>query len=365
MVERRNGKLENFDGKMAPMESGGADLVWHTPSEEPFRLAGFPWHDRDRAYRRMPVVPKEPLPEAVDWLAWCTAGGQAQFQTNSRRVAVRVSLRAPADMVHMPATGQCGFDVYVGPPGEQVYYNTTKYDLRKTEYEVLLFEHEKAQMRNFTLNFPLYQGVDDVKVGLDTAADVEAPPPYALDGPVVIYGTSITQGGCASRPGMAYTNILSRRLNVQVVNLGFSGSGKGEPEVARTIAGIPGPALLILDYEANCHPLEKLKETLPEFIRILRARHPDAPILVVSRIQNGQEKTQEAMARERRTRLEFQRQTVERLRKDGDANISFLDGSALLGDDFDECTVDGAHPTDLGFYRMARGIEPTAHEMLF
>ncbi|HHN46634.1 MAG TPA: hypothetical protein ENN09_04255 [Planctomycetes bacterium] len=356
--------VKKYDRKMAPDDAPSSGLEWRVPSLPPFRLAGFPWFAADGVYRRMPLRPKEKLPEAVDNLADCTAGGQVLFQSTSKRLAVRVKLKGPAGMVHMPATGQCGFDLYVGPPCRKVYFSTTKYDLKQSEYEVLMFERIDDALANFTLNFPLYQGVKEVLVGLDSGAEIAPPPPFALPAPIVFYGTSITQGGCASRPGMAYTNIISRRLNVEVINLGFSGSGKGEPEVARNIAEIPSPALLVLDYDANCHGHDNLKNTLEEFIRILRGTHPGTPILVITRPPRAAELFQPGAASERRQRLEIQREAVERFKRAGDDNLFFLDGSSLLGEDWHECTVDGSHPTDLGFLRMAQNIEPVIRRIL-
>lgn len=361
---RKDMDVKRFDRKMAPDDSPTGGLEWRHGWEEPFYLAGFPWFEKDGVYRRLPVDLPEAFPEAVDSLADCTAGGQVRFQSDTTRLAVRVRLPGPADMVHMPATGQCGFDLYIGPAGKQRYYNTAKYDLKESQYEVLLFEHKAKEMRNFALNFPLYKGVDEMRVGVEPGAEILPPPAYSVEGPIVIYGTSITQGGCASRPGSAYTNILSRRLNAEVVNLGFSGSGKGEPEVARVISLIPHPSLLVLDYDANCHGLENLRRTLPEFIRILRGAHPGTPLLVISRIPAGSEHVQEYAAETRIERLEIQRDVVQGFREEGDERLFFQEGSVLLGENWDECTVDGSHPTDLGFMRMADSLEPVFRRIL-
>jgi lysophospholipase L1-like esterase len=346
------------------MSAEGPQFKWFSPNDPPFRLAGFAWFQTDGVYRRLPLKPSKPLPPAVDSLANSTAGGQIQFQTDSTRVAVRVQLAGPAGMDHMPSTGQCGFDCYVGPAGEQRYVSTTRMDLTKTAYEHVLFNLPAAGVRNVTLNFPLYQGVKTVEVGLNEGSQVLAPPPFTREGRVVVYGTSITQGGCAARPGMAYTNILSRRLNVEFINLGFSGSGRGEAEVAEAVAQVAHPICFVLDYEANCVSTELLRETLPRFIRILRAAHAGVPILVVSRTPYAVELQNEESARAGAERREFQRATVEKLRSEGDALVFFKDGSDLLGEDFDECTVDGGHPTDLGFLRMANGLEPVLRWIL-
>jgi len=357
---------EKLDRNMQVAQAPGlADLAWHCPKDPPFHLAGFAWFTTDRLYRRMPVHPPEPIPPAVDQLANATAGGQIRFRTNSTKVAVRVKLAGPANMTHMPATGQCGFDIYLGEPGRQVYYYTGKFDRTLQSYEVLLADLERGPVYGVTLNFPLYQGVERVEVGLEPAAKILPPVPYAAEKRVIIYGTSITQGGCASRPGMCYTNILSRRINLEFINLGFSGNGKGEPEVARVIATIPNPALFVLDYEANCSDYEQLGRTFPEFIRILRNAHPAAPILAVSRIPFSTEVWHPQAVQKRLANRDLQRRTIEDLRAAGDANVHFFDGSGLLGTrDWEECTVDSVHPNDLGFLRIAEGLESPVRRIL-
>ena len=357
-------RTSDLDRRMAPLGGSDRDLKWIRPDQPPLRLAGFPWHGQDGVFRRLPVEPSREIPPAVDRLAECTAGGQVGFRSDSTHVAVRVELSGRADMNHMAATGQCGFDLYVGEPPDQRFHNVSKYDHRESSYEALLFEHPEGRMRQFTLNFPLYQGVQRLRVGLTPEARIEPPRPWAGAGRTVVYGTSITQGGCASRPGMAYTNILSRALNVEIVNLGFSGNGRGEPEVIEVLAGVPDPELFVLDYEANSGGHERYSRTLPAAVDILRHHHPDVPILVLSRIAYAAELTHEDRREARERNRAMQAELVEMRRRDGDRNVHFFDGSALLGRDFDECTVDGAHPTDLGFMRMARGLEPTFRQIL-
>jgi hypothetical protein len=353
-----------LDANMKLQESVNHDLRWHSPLEQPFHIAGFGWLHEERRYRRLPVKSGWMIPDAVDKLANCTAGGQIRFTTDSASLSIKVKLTGAANMYHMPATGQCGFDCYIGGPGEQVFYGTTGYDPKLTEYENVIYTNMERSNRVITLNFPLYQGVEEVSIALDREAQISLPPDYDHTKKIIVYGTSITQGGCASRPGMAYTNILSRRINMEFLNLGFSGNGKGEPELAHILADVPDPACLILDYEANCVSTELLQQTLPDFISIYRDKHPLTPILVVSRITHAKEKFDAQMARDRADRRQIQSLAVERQRGKGDTHIYFCDGSKLLGEDAHECTVDGSHPTDLGFLRMADGLTPILQRIL-
>lgn len=362
--------INRIDENMTIKEAETDGIKWFQPYEKPLRLSGFYWFDQDKVYRRFPVKPTWPLPPGVESLANCTAGGQIQFQTDSTRITLKVELPGLSNMDHMPKTGNSGFDLYVGPVGKQTFYSVTRATWDALEFEYEIFKSPEKKLRNFTLSFPLYNGVKSVQIGLDADAEVLAPPAFALDRPVIIYGTSITQGGCASRPGSGYTNILSRSLNVEVINLGFSGNGRGEPEVAKDIAEIKNPALLVLDYEANCPEPAQLAKTLPDFIDILREAHPEAPIMVVSKIRFGKEASGIAGdAEEGRLKREeckkVQMNEVEKRRNAGDKHISFFDGSTLLGDNYWECTVDGVHPTDMGFFRMAKNLEPAIRKILF
>lgn len=354
-----------LDPNMTIEERIDDSLKWLSPLEAPFHIAGFAWLEQEKKYRRLPSSPTDLLPPEVDALANCTAGGQIRFITNTSHLSIKVKLSGPANMYHMPATGQCGFDCYLGEPGNQSFFGTTSFDYTKSEYEASLYKWTSKREFCVTLNFPLYQGVEEVFIGIDQDAQISSAPDYVSNKKVVIYGTSITQGGCATRPGMAYPNIMSRSIPLEFINLGFSGNGRGEAGVARTIADIPNPALLVLDYEANSGTVEELAGTLPPFIRILRERHPIVPILVISNIRYADVRFNEVKAKYHEDKREIQKSTVERLKNEGDSNIYFLDGFTLLGDeDAEECTVDGVHPTDLGFKRMAQSLEPIFRELL-
>jgi lysophospholipase L1-like esterase len=347
-------------------ESGAPEIAWHRPDRPPFVVSGFAWFDAARPrYRRLPIVPVGTIPAAVDHLADSTAGGQVSFSTDSKVVAIRAQLSGPATMYHMPATGQCGFDLYISTSGALRYHKTGAFELfHAWKYRSDLFVSDRSEVQSYTINFPLYQGVEELEIGLEADSRIESPPPQKRSGRIVAYGTSITQGGCASRPGMAYTNLLSRRLGIEFINLGFSGSGKGEPEVVRLVASVEDARCFILDYEANTGGIDGLSRTLPGAVSIIRERYPLAPVLLISRIPFARDLTDAASARERLLSVDMQRRFIASRIEAGDRNIHFLDGGTLLGDDFEECTVDGVHPTDLGFLRMASGIEPVLTRLL-
>lgn len=367
MMTGKADSVAAYDAQMRPNEKLENGVRWHSPLDPPFQVNGLAWFAQERKYRRLPTSPTHVIPPAVDHLANHTAGAQIRFQSDTSSLSVRVKLKGKANMSHMPATGQCGVDCYVGDPDTITplhYVNSTRYDVSLIEYECALYTDWERTMRNIVLNLPLYQGVEEIWIGLDEVAQVVAPPDYVSNKKMIIYGTSVTQGGCASRPGMVYSNILSRRIPLEFINLGFSGSGKGEPELAEIISQIDNPACLYIDYEGNCVSTELFRQTLPEFIRIYRKVHPITPILVASRIRYAREELTPRLYEMRMERKHFEQTLVGEFRAQGDLNIYFFDGSKSLGEDYAECTVDGSHTTDLGFLRMANAVEPVLKTLL-
>jgi lysophospholipase L1-like esterase len=353
---------QKLDPNMTLNKADADGIIWLDPREAPFRLSGFEWIQGDNVYRRLPVRPNWEIRDAVDQLANHTAGGQIRFRSNSKKILLRVELREKSGMYHMPATGQSGFDLYIKDGEVQRYVRTTRFPADTIRYQVELLNSDQKQMRDFTLNFPLYNGVNSVLVGIEAQSRIRTPKPFSRPGKIVIYGTSITQGGCVARPGMAYSNILSRKLDVAFVNLGFSGNGRGEPALAHLINQISGTSFIILDYEANAG--KTIVNTLGPFVTILREKHPDTPILIMSKIRYARTPVGSPAYNDLMSRRDFQKNLVDERRSAGDENIYFLDGSEVLGDDYDECTVDGSHPTDLGSARIADALLPAIEDIL-
>jgi len=226
---------------------------------------------------------------------------------------------------------------------------------------VEIFNRPEPGMREFLVNFPLYNCVNSVWIGLDDGAEILPPSPWSCNQPTVVYGTSITQGGCASHPGGAWTNILSRWHNCEFYNFGFSGNGKGEPAAAEVLASIPDPRCYILDYEANSHE-EGIKSTLDGFLNILRSKHPTVPILVISKAPHksmlsfgANDSCDEINPSSGRSR-QYQMELIAKRQAAGDNNLHFINGLNLLGMDWDECMMDGCHFNDLGFHRFAENL---------
>ena len=330
------------------------------------RVSGFAFRKKGKTFNRMPRSRK--LPHAVTVLGRNTAGGRIDFISNTTRIWLKVKLKEAGHLDHMPDTGSCGFDLYMGEPGRSYFIGTSRARTGANIYETRMHDFIfDGKMHNFTLNMPLYSGVKSVKIGIDENAEILPPAPWSDERPLVVYGTSITQGGCASRPGMAYPAILSRHFNRPVLNFGFSGSGCGEAVVARHLAKIENPGAFILDYDANTN-LEEMKNTLEKFIAILRTAHPDVPLIVISGPRYNREiilsgDTVTPMPAKALS-AEFQEKTVKKLRDAGDKNIYFVNGGKLYGELWHELTVDGVHSTDAGFLIFAGNLSKFLAEIL-
>ena len=362
-MELRNFDIVRYDGNMATGLTDGADVVWHDMDEKPFRLSGLPFRAPGAKLRRLPELPQGGIPEAVDMLAWHTSGATLGFKTDSDRICLRVKLACSKVMDHMTAIGSAGFDLYVGAPERRIFCASTRFPANNAEYSVILAKDIPAVgMREYLLDFPLYSNVEKLEIGLRPGAELGAPSPWRDKRKVVVYGTSITQGGCASRPGMCMTNILSRRWNVEFVNLGFSGSGKGEPEVMKLVAGVPDPALFVLDYVVNAG-VTGFRDTLPGAIDIIRKHHPQVPIALLTPMHLARELLVAKRAEDFKTVCAFMRDEAERRRAAGDVNIHYVNGT-VESPDWHEFMVDGVHLTDLGFYMQAEKIAPQLEKLL-
>lgn len=333
-------------------------IRFYNPEEAPFRIYGV-YREGER-FTRLPNAVARATSEGVTALSTNTAGGRVRFRTNSPYVAIHAEMDGVGVMSHFAFVGSAGFDLYIKGPHNAIRFCNSwqpPYGMREG-YEGLHYIGDGSVELDVTIHFPLYSNVKRLAIGLDEKAVVSQAEDYAIEQPVVYYGSSITQGGCASRPGMAYQNILSRRLNVNHVNLGFSGNARGEQAMVEYIAGLEMSAF-VLDYDHNAPNVAHLQATHEPMFRAIRAAHPDLPILMMTRPLYRY--TPDDMAR-----LEVVRTTYLHALADGDKNAWFIDGRELMSAEYllDEGTVDGCHPTDAGFASMARRIHPVLAEML-
>jgi lysophospholipase L1-like esterase len=346
-------------------ETTNVSLRWFSLPNASVAVHGLPWYaENNGALTRLPLRSKESFRPAVWSLAQSPSGGRIRFRTDTRVLALRLAFPSPPNMANMHAYGQTGVDVYA----DGVYISTAIADKAARASNVLEhvsfdFVDKPRTEREITLYLPLYKPVKVCGIGVDKDAKVSLPKPFALPKPVVFYGTSITQGGCASRPGMSYPAILGRMLNVDFVNLGFSGNGLGEPEVARAVAEIDA-ACFVLDFGANHKTFDDMERAYAPFLETLREKHPHAPILALTPIYTVREIRFESLGRDWSKRREHIREVVNRRVAAGDNHLHLVEGTDLLGPSRADGLVDGGHPNDLGFHWMAEGLAPSLRKLL-
>jgi len=357
-------KIETIDRNFKTADLGGKPVRFFSAHSAPFVIEGFPWRkEGDLTFYRLPRDIKD-VNDGAMWLANQTSGGAIRFRTDSRYIAIRAKLVYSSDMNHMPRAGSAGFDIYRGRGAKSNHVGTAQPDRdQKLMEQILCVNPRPGIMEDFTVNLPLYGGCEAVEIGLAPEAELAEPTPHRVKLPVLFYGNSVTQGGCASRPGNAYTSMLCRAVDAPQVNLGFSGSGKGELAIARAVAALP-LSVYVSDYDCNAPDPEWLARTHEPFFQEIRRAQPQLPVILMSDQFEWREYRDDAW-RVRLIRRDIIRRTYENAVKAGDRHVYFIDGGTLFGGrDRSACSVDRGHPNDLGFCRMYRNILPVLKKAL-
>ncbi|WP_277481126.1 SGNH/GDSL hydrolase family protein [Catalinimonas alkaloidigena] len=302
---------------------------------------------KSNPYHRLPDSYKEKVREPVWELSKSSAGITVRFMSNSSSISAKWTVLNDADMPHMAETGIKGLDLYYKHQGKWQYVNTAKPSGK--ENEALLVEHMSSEMQAYKMFLPLYDGLEKLEIGIDAGSVIQKPEPLTQK-PIIFYGTSITQGGCASRPGMAHTSIISRKLDTEVVNFGFSGNGKMEVPIAELIAQTDA-RFYVIDCLPNMKPDKVSARTIP-LVEIIRKHQPETPIVLVENlIYEGAYLNQELNDLLQRKNAAL-KEEYEKLQEKGIKHIYYVSQEGALRDDH-EATVDGVHFTDLGFLRFA------------
>lgn len=322
------------------------DVKFYNINEAPFKVYGVEY--LDNCFRRLPEDVAKSVSSGVHAHHTHGAGGRVRFKTDSPYIAIYVKLATAAKMPHFAFTGSIGMDLYIKENGEERYVNTYVPKLDISDEFVSLLGGSYSGMNEYTINFPLYSGVKEMYIGLAETANVLEAEPYKYEKPIVFYGSSITQGGCASRPGNCYTSMVARRLNANHINLGFSGNALGEDEIAEYISNL-NMSVFVYDYDHNAPTIEHLEATHEKMFKTIREKNPDLPILFMSRPRYiWDDKITK--------RYEVVKKTYENAKANGDKNVYFLGGKELSSACKNEGSVDGCHPNDWGFAVMADAV---------
>ena len=344
-----------LDPRLAERELRETDIVWYSPETEPFSLRGVFFDEKEGLYVRMTLDVAAEANPSVRALARMTAGGRLRFRTSSPYIALRVIAPYVYPMGHMPLTGSHGFAFYVDGRYAGKVAPQPKEALDHQSGRIAFAGSARhgagAGVHDVEIYLPLYGGVAAFEVGLAEGAELLSPRPYRNAGTIVAYGSSITQGACASRGGNDAVNHLSRMLDSDILNLGFSGNGNAEPAMLDYLSSLENVSAYIFDYNYYTDIPDRVLPPHSEIYRRLREAHPDVPILMIDK--PGCDYDPEGYA----ARRAMIRATYEAARAAGDEKALMLDAYELFGDEYrDACLVDSNHPNDLGFLRMAEAM---------
>lgn len=343
------------------------DIVWFDVNEPPFKIKGVIYDDNAKRYVRIPQEIAEKVSDGVAHINTWTAGGRVCFKTNSKYIAIQAETDQIGSLAQMSRSGLAGFDLYRRFNDKETYFTTfsppEKWDAGYSG-EIKTY----GELTDYTLYFPIYNGVKKVFIGIKKDAIIDMADDNIREPPIVFYGSSITNGGCASRPGNTYPSILGRRLSMDFINLGFSGSAKGEKEMAEYVS-VLDMSLLVIEYDSNAPSENWLEETHYPFYKIIRDKQPDLPIVIMSHCAALHAVYYEMKAGETWGSFDNRRKIIKstylRAKKAGDENIYYIDGREIFkGDEWDAVTTEGVHPNDFGFMRFAQYLEKIIKPLL-
>ena len=323
-------------------------------------LEGRGFNDTEKYFDRLPARAKGAVRNVVWNLSRHSAGMMVQFRTDATAIHAQHSVTGKTlAMPHMPATGMSGLDLYAKDDNSEWRWVQVTRPTSQT-MNVVVASGLRPGIRDYAIYLPLYNGTESLKIGVPKGGTFETIAPRKQK-PIVFYGTSITHGACASRPGMPHPSILGRRLNRPIINLGFSGNGKLEKAVGNFLTELD-PAVYVLDCLPNMVAKEVTARTEP-MVKQLRNTHPKVPIVLVedrtyanSWIMPSKQKRNDS------SRAAF-RLAYKSMQDAGIENLFYVDGASLLAKNGDD-TTDGSHPSDLGFFNQANAIEPALRKAL-
>jgi len=344
-----------YDPNMLKIFKETEETDWYEVTAERFDIYGVICDTDGLLSRRLPISVAQKVSRGVLGQSGQGAGGRILFSTDSPFVSIKAQYadgHIPTVCNHLIAYG---FDLYEFD-GKQdkfvaAYRQTVDFDGETAEFTG--YTRKDGEMGFYTINLPHFAEVKKMYVGIKKGYKLGRCKKYVNEKPVVFYGSSITHGAAAGRPGNTYENFISQKYNIDYINLGFAGCARGEQEIAEYIASL-SMSVFVCDYDHNSPSLEHLKNTHYPFYETIRKKHPDIPYIMIS-------KPDANISHKYRDKHDFKRDVIinsyEKAVSAGDKNVYFIDGLTLFdGEFYESCTSDGSHPNDIGFMRMADKI---------
>ncbi len=342
-------KPEEFDKELLATSGSLEDVEWYDVFSSPITLHGVKFEEEIGFFTRMPMEKAVKVRKYMDILTKQTAGGRIRFSTNSPYVAITAEIEGRRGMYHMPLTGSHGFSIFAN---NNFLGNVapTPYAFCEEETPVKIQGSVKMPQgdNDITVYFPQYNGVKKVYVGIKKGSTLSAHKDYKIKTPVMFYGSSITQGGCCSHAGNDYVSHLSRWLDFDFVNFGFSGTSGLEPEIQDYMID-QKTSLFFMDFDAWSF-YKNADEVIVDFIKKLRKVQPNVPVILTTRPDVYKVDNQAQLDLDK-----WNYNAYKALKKQGYKNVYYISAKKLYGkvDGF-LCSVDTTHPNDLGFYQMAK-----------
>jgi hypothetical protein len=337
-----------------------ADVAWHDVTKWGVEGRGWGDQERKRWFDRFPAKAEGKVTPAVWSLSRDSAGMMVRFKTDAKAIYTRYTLaKTNLAMPHMPATGVSGLDLYArDAQGKWRWVQVTRPNSPKVE--TTLISDLAPGEREYAAYLPLYNGIESLEIGVPAGAQFAGLAPRA-EKPIVFYGTSITHGACASRPGMVHTAILGRRFDRPVLNIGFSGNGRMDAAVGELLTEIDA-AVYVIDCLPNMQPADVTAKCIP-LVKQLRAARPHTPIVLVEDRRFTNDWITPNKKKFHDDNHAALRAAYDQLKKEGVAQLLYIRGDALYGTDTEGAT-DASHASDLGFMRQADIFEPIIHAAL-
>lgn len=296
---------------------------------------------------------------ALDFLSYHLAGGSLFYQTNAKELTFEIDYHNEPLMNHMSPLGESGFDLYLLKDDAFVFYDSIRPFPRQKNISVTV-KLPQSNHHVVLMHTPNYARLLSAVLHIEDDAYLMPYDPHYQKS-IFFYGTSITQGACASRPGMSYTNQIARMLKAEVINMGFSGNGLGELSVAAVTHQLPNLDMVVIDYEANAGAVGQLKKTLIPFIKCIRQVHPTIPIVMIGRIPFTRELFDIDDHQKRLNHRDYQSEVSKTIDLQP---LFFIDGEQLISVDEYEVTVDGIHLNDVGMTLFAQRLTPLLNKLI-
>lgn len=345
--------ISTIDENFKIRKTTDGDCDYYDAAEKPFTVYGG-FNEKERGFVKMPYAVAEKVSAGVLWGSGCGAGIRIAFSTDSKKIKLDAEIRDKCLMNHMAFIGSACFSLSEDYDGKTAFIGNFVTDmnggLNVCKGELNL---KGGKTRNYVLHLPLYSGVRKLSLGFDKESKVCAYEKFKGKKKILYYGSSITQGGCASRPDNSYQELVSERTGYDYVNLGFSGSAKAEDVMIECLKN-SACDIFVCDYDHNAPDAEYLEKTHKKLYDAFRSSplHKDLPVIFLSKPDGKRDPNGEK-------RFGIIKATFDYAKNKGD-NVYLIDGRTIYPEEIREhCAVDGCHPTDLGFFFMAKAIIET------